>query len=61
MEAAVYTLLASTTIRSVISHNATISKFTTDKTSNIRNWHGHIVVILTTRKSVFFIYMMERK
>jgi len=62
MEAAVYTLLVYTTIQIVISHNATISKFTTGKTSNLRNWHGHIVVILATMESFFFIYMMnERK
>jgi lysophospholipid acyltransferase (LPLAT)-like uncharacterized protein len=61
MEAAVYTLLVSTTIRSVISHNASISEFTTDKTSNLRNWHGHFVVIPATMESVFFIYMMKER
>ena len=56
MEAAVYTVLVSAKIRSVITHNATISKFTTGKTSNLRNWHGHFVAILATMESVFFIY-----
>jgi len=56
MEAVVYTLLVSTKIRSVTSHNATISKFTTGKTPNLRKWHGHFVAILATMESVFFIY-----
>jgi hypothetical protein len=60
MQAAVYTLLVLTTLRSVISHNATISKFTTGKTSNL-NWHGHFVVIPATIESVFFIYTLKER
>jgi len=61
MQAAVYTLLVSITLRSVISHNATISKFTTGKNSNLRNWHGHFVVIPAKVESVFFICTLKER
>jgi uncharacterized membrane protein len=61
MEAAVYTLLVATRVLSVISHNVTIPKFATDKTSNLRNWYGHFVIILATMESVFFMYTMKER